>query len=105
MLEVQEKEKRSSMNVREKLRGAAAEIGNSILTAYFLVMMLVYPFYLKNGYQEIGDVKYFFFRKISFVTGFLRLCITVVIFLLKRENLSITACYMRLSITDWFVYR
>ncbi len=104
MLEVQEKEKRSSMNVREKLRGAAAEIGNSILTAYFLVMMLVYPFYLKNGYQEIGDVKYFFFRKISFVTVFLMLCITVVIFLLKRENLSITAFYKRLSITDWFVY-
>lgn len=104
MLETQEKEKWSSADVREKLRGAAVEIGNSILTAYFLVMMLIYPFYLKNGYQEIGNVKYFFFRNVSLVTVSVMLCVTVVILLLRRKKLSIAAFYKRLSCTDWFVY-
>ena len=104
MSEAQEKEKQKSMDARKKLQGAAVEIGNSILTAYFLVMMLVYPFYLKNGYQEIGDVKYFFFRNISLVTVFVMLCVTAGILFLQGKNLSITAFYKRLSITDWFVY-
>lgn len=82
----------------------AAEIGNSILTAYFLVMMLLYPLYMKNGYREIGDDKYFFFRKVTLVTVLLLLCLTACILLLKRKSLSITAFYKRLSGTDWFVY-
>ena len=96
MLEVQEKKK--------QIQEIAAEIGNSILTAYFLVMMLVYPFYLENGYQEIGNVKYFFFRKVSLVTVFLMLCVTAAIFLLRRNKHSISTFYKQLSITDWFVY-
>lgn len=104
MWEVKEKEKQSSRDARKKLQEAAAEIENSILTAYFLVMMLIYPFYLKNGYQEIGDVKYFFFRNISLVTVCVMLCVMAVIFLLRGKSLSITAFYKRLSITDWFVY-
>lgn len=104
MLEAQEKENRSSMDARKRIQSIAAEIGNSILTAYFLVMMLIYPLYMKDGYQEIGDVKYFFFRNISLVTVFCMLCVTAGIFLLQGKNLSITAFYKRLSITDWFMY-
>lgn len=104
MLEAQEKENRGSMDVRKKIQKIAAEIGNSILTAYFLVMMLVYPLYMKNGYQEIGNVKYFFFRNTSLVTVFCMVCVTAGIFLLRRKDLSVTAFYKRLSVTDWFVY-
>jgi len=104
MLEAQEKEKQNSMDVRKRVQGAAAEIGNSILTAYFLVMMLIYPFYLKNGYQEIGDVKYFFFRNISLVMVFSMFCVTAVIVSVRGKDLSITAFYRHLSGTDRFVY-
>lgn len=96
MLEAQEKKK--------QIQEIAVEIGNSILTAYFLVMMLVYPFYLENGYQEIGEVKYFFFRNISLVTVCVMLCVMAVLFFSRRKNLSITGFYKHLSITDRFVY-
>ena len=53
MLEIQEKEKPDSMDDRKKklqeddrkkkLQEIVVEIRNSILTAYFLVMMLLYP--------------------------------------------------------------
>ena len=81
-----------------------AEIGNSILTAYFLVMMVVYPFYIKNGYREIGNVKYYFFRNISLVMAGMMLIITVCFFLLQRKEISVMAHYKRMSGTDWFVY-
>lgn len=105
MPETKEKDTVSSMENRKKqLWEAAVEIGNSILTAYFLVMMLVYPLYIKNGYQEIGDVKYFFFRKISLITVFMMLCVTICVFVLRRKKFSVMAFYKGLSATDWFVY-
>lgn len=105
MSETQEKERPGSTGDRRKqLQEIAAEIGNSILTAYFLVMMFLYPLYMKDGYQEIGDVKYFFFRKVSLITILLMLCVTAGIFLLRGKELSITAFYKKLSGTDWFVY-
>lgn len=105
MSETREKEKKSSMDDRKKqFQEIAAEIGNSILMAYFLVMMLIYPVYMKNGYQEIGDVKYFFFRKVSFVTVLIMLCVTAFRFLLRERRPSVPAFYKRLSGTDWFVY-
>ncbi len=105
MPETQEKEKDNrTKEWRNQLHKIAAEIGNSILTAYFLVMMLVFPFYMKNGYQEIGDVKYFFFRKISLITIFLMLCVTAGLYCLRGKKPSVTAFYKRLSGTDWFVY-
>ena len=87
-----------------QLKKIIAEIGNSILTAYFLVMMVVYPFYIKNGYREIGNVKYYFFRNISLVMVGMMLMIAVCLFLLQRKEVSVAAHYKRLSGTDWFVY-
>lgn len=81
-----------------------AEIGNSILTAYFLVMTVVYPFYIKNGYREIGNVKYYFFRNISLVMVGMMLMIAACLFLLQRKEVSVAAHYKRMSGTDWFVY-
>ena len=89
---------------RKQLQVITVEIGNSILTAYFLVMMLIFPLYLKNGYQEIGNEKYFFFRKVSLVTELLMLCVAACVFTLRGKKPSVTAFYKRLSATDWFVY-
>ncbi len=89
---------------RKQLQVITVEIGNSILTAYFLVMMLIFPLYLKNGYQEIGNEKYFFFRKVSLVTELLMLCVAACVFALRGKKPSVTAFYKRLSATDWFVY-
>ncbi|MCM1253020.1 MAG: O-antigen ligase family protein [Clostridium sp.] len=91
-------------NRKEQLRQMTAEIGNSILTAYFLVMMVLYPLYVKNGYQEIGKIKYYFFRNISLVTLGMMLLVAAVSFWLQRKEVPITTHYKRLSKTDWFVY-
>ena len=114
MLEIQEKEKPDSMDDRKKklqeddrkkkLQEIVVEIRNSILTAYFLVMMLLYPLYMKDGYQNIGDIKYFFFQKISLLTILLIACVAVVLFPLQGKRPSVTAFYKNLSGTDWFVY-
>lgn len=81
-----------------------AEIGNSILTAYFFVMMVIYPFYIKNGYQKIGNAKYYFFRNTGLVMVGMMLMITVCLFILQRKEVSVAAYYKRMSMTDWFVY-
>lgn len=89
---------------RNRLQRIASETGNSILTAYFIVMMIVYPLYFKNGYQEIGNVKYYFFRNVSLVMAGSMLLVTVCIFVVQINRTSIAAYYRRLSVTDWFVY-
>ena len=88
----------------EKMRTVIVEIGNSILTAFFLVMMVVYPLYVKGGYLEIGNVKYFFFRNVSLVSMGIMLLVVICFVLLHGETWSIATHYRNLSVTDWFVY-
>lgn len=40
-------------------------IANLFVTAYLLLLFVVYPFYMKNGYVEIGQAKADFWMKIS----------------------------------------
>ena len=89
---------------RKKAKEITAEIGNSVLTAYFLVMMILYPLYIKNGYQEIGNVKYYFFRNVTLVTIGIILLLTICSFLLQRKEITMAMHYKRLSIADWFLY-
>ena len=101
------KTKRSSEHTDkkiEKMRMVIMEIGNSILTAYFLVMMVVYPLYVNGGYLEIGDAKYFFFRNVSLLSMGIMLLVVVCFVLLHGETWSVVAHYRKLSVTDWFVY-
>ncbi|MCM1154840.1 MAG: O-antigen ligase family protein [Roseburia sp.] len=88
----------------EKKRSAIMEICNSILTAFFLVMMVVYPLYVKGGYLEIGDVKYFFFRNVSLVSMGIMLFMVLCLVLLYGRSWSVVEHYRHLSVTDWFVY-
>lgn len=34
--------------------------GNLLATAYMLIMFVLYPFYMKNGYADLGEAKYHF---------------------------------------------
>ncbi|MCI6552847.1 MAG: O-antigen ligase family protein [Lachnospiraceae bacterium] len=36
-----------------------------LLTAYLFIIFCIYPFYMQNGYVEIGDIKYNFYRYIT----------------------------------------
>ena len=39
--------------------------GKLFSTAYLLLMFCVYPFYLENGYYDIGEAKMHFFLRVS----------------------------------------
>ena len=82
------------------------ELKNSILSAFFLVMMIVYPLYYEaeNGYQSIGNTKYYFFRNISILVVMITILIVVVELVLQQDKISIIMHYQNLSGTDWFVY-
>lgn len=82
------------------------ELRNSILSAFFLVMMVVYPLYYDagNGYQMMGDTKYYFFRNISLLVVTICLILFTFDIFMRRESRSIIKHYQNLSGTDWFVY-
>lgn len=82
------------------------EIKNSILTAFYFVMMIVYPLYInvRSGYEVIGDTKYYFFRNVSILVVATMLLIVMIEFLCRREKIRIAEHYKKLSGTDWFVY-
>lgn len=97
------------MNRQEKTqrwREAVREAANGILTAYFVVMMAVYPFYIRGGYQEIGNVKYYFFRNVSLIVMDVMSVVALAerLVSLSKEKLSVTGAYKMMSVTDWFVY-
>lgn len=83
-----------------------SETGNGILTAFFLVMMAVYPLYIRGGYQEIGNVKYYFFRNVSLVVMGSMLLVGCLKWLAppKKEKRPVLRFYESMSATDWFVY-
>ncbi|MBQ6805923.1 MAG: O-antigen ligase family protein [Lachnospiraceae bacterium] len=82
------------------------ELKNSILSAFFLVMMIVYPLYYdaRNGYQVIGDTKYYFFRNISILVVMALLLLVVFDVISQQIDVNIINHYRSLSGTDWFVY-
>lgn len=81
---------------------------NSILTAYFLVITVFYPLYIRDGYHGIGKVKYYFFRNVTLMTAGILLLLLVIELLYKifyrKKKLSIVERYKNLSMTDWFIY-
>ena len=36
-----------------------------LLTAYLFIIFCIYPFYIKNGYSDIGNEKYQFYKYIT----------------------------------------
>ncbi len=76
----------------------------AILSVYFLVMIFLFPFYMTEGYERIGEDKYLFYRNVSLpVLGILGIVLTVALFF-KREKGIILNLYRQMSVSDWFAY-
>ena len=82
----------------------AVKAGNVIVTLYFLVLTLIFPFFVKNGYRDIGEAKYFFFRNISISITIVMVFVATSALFLQRKTFSFSAFGRSLSVTDWFVY-
>lgn len=80
------------------------DVCRGIVTAYFLVMAAIYPFYAPGGYLRIGAVKFVFFRNVS-LTALAALAIVILLsMVLHRERGWIVRHYRSMSVTDWFAY-
>ncbi|MCM1262013.1 MAG: O-antigen ligase family protein [Butyrivibrio sp.] len=97
------------INLKEKLLKQTRQAQDYMLEIYFFMLVVVYPFFMKDGYFEIGAAKYFFFRNVSLLIIAVMTPLAVVAFLCRRrrhENLvkSFSGYLKKLSVTDWFVY-
>ncbi|MDE7132785.1 MAG: hypothetical protein K2O65_13460, partial [Lachnospiraceae bacterium] len=84
--------------------GWHTDICQGIIMAYFLVMVLIYPFYAPGGYTLIGDVKYELFRNISLTTIAVMAVVIVAAVLCWRDGHWLVKHYQTMSVTDWVAY-
>lgn len=82
--------------------------GELFVSAYLLLMFGVYPFYMKQGYVDIGEAKYDFFiycalAAVGFLgtVGIIRYAVVLLKRIKRREPYLI--CWENLSATDLFV--
>ncbi|MBD5503640.1 MAG: O-antigen ligase family protein [Lachnospiraceae bacterium] len=94
----------NSMMSESERGGWHTDICRGIVMAYFLVMVLIYPFYAPGGYTLIGDVKYEFFRNISLTTIAVMAVVIVAAVLCRRDGHWLVKHYQTMSVTDWFAY-
>ena len=62
---------------------------NLLVTAYLLLLFVVYPFYMKEGYVEIGKAKYSFWMRISLSTAAVLLLFFVIQLIRERKERSL----------------
>ncbi len=78
------------------------KIGQTVLSLYFIVMAVVYPYYAPGGYLRIGEAKYIFFRNVTLAV-MAAMLVVVLCTVIRRPGLF-TEYYHRMSVTDWFAY-
>lgn len=78
------------------------KIGQNILSIYFIVLTVIYPYYAPGGYLEIGENKYIFFRNVTLV--WLAAMLLVILCTVVRRPGLIKEYFHRMSVTDWFAY-
>lgn len=103
-----DEQRNSICNWNERLLKYAGQTGNYILKIYFLILIMIYPFYMQDGYREIGAVKYFFFRKLSLLVMGAMAPVVIIIFLCSRKqehkNKPVLEHCRRPSVTDMLAY-
>lgn len=96
----------------EKWSEAVAQIIEYAVAGFLLAIMIIVPFYTRNGYFEIGDAKFAAYKVIS-IMGYIVLIPLGMIYALtlqseaKKKGMAKDAFLNHVkgySITDWFVY-
>lgn len=86
----------------------AKKTGALFSTAYLLIMFCIYPFYMRDGYVDIGEAKIRFFLLISLSSvGILGLIFVLYVFLswkeLRRQGKAYFIDWEKVSATDLLV--
>lgn len=81
---------------------------NLFTTAYLLIIFCIYPFYMQDGYRDIGEAKYRFFLYVSMAAlGIMGIC--GILYLVREfqrkgsERRAYLIDWDRVSLTDLFV--
>lgn len=88
--------------LNSKNKSLSHKIGQIILSLYFIVMAVVYPYYAPGGYLRIGEAKYIFFRNVTLAV--MAAMLVVVLCTVIRRPGFLTEYYHRMSVTDWSAY-
>lgn len=77
-----------------------------LLMAYMFILFCMYPFYMQNGYMEIGQVKYDFYKYITIgaFSLLIPLAFLCVVFRVKRKEITGKSLWKSISFTDWAVF-
>ena len=76
--------------------------GNLLATAYMLIMFVLYPFYMKNGYADLGEAKYHFFFYVTTAAVILLLALAGVTLLISNCVYPSVRLTRHTSVSVWF---
>lgn len=71
-----------------------------LIMAYLFIIFSFYPFYMQNGYVEIGDAKFAFYKDITLGGFALIVPLAIICMLLRYKETKSFVRYKSLSITD-----
>ncbi len=71
-----------------------------LIMAYLFIIFSFYPFYMQNGYVEIGDAKFSFYKDITLGGFALIVPLAIICMLLRYKETKFFVRYKSLSITD-----
>lgn len=74
-----------------------------LLMAYLFVIFAMFPFYMQNGYVEIGRSKYFLYRDVTIGAFCLIIPLAVLGVILRCVREKRVRLAKKLSVTDWAV--
>ncbi len=99
-----EKDKRKIENRKKRNSGEnpGRRIGQGILSVYFVVVSVIYPYYAPGGYLRIGEAKYAFFLYVT-LAALAAMFMAVIYAVIRRPEL-VAVYYRGMSVTDWFAY-
>lgn len=96
--------KKKSQEPEESVAQQIIDYGMTMLMLiYVFTMLIFYPLYYQNGYRDMGDAKYSFFKSTSTVFLIFFLIFLASWMVVYREKFHISSIIRRFSITDWFV--
>lgn len=93
----------------EEIQEKVQEAVSLLLTAYLFIVFCMYPLYMQNGYSDIGNEKYNFYKYITIGAFSLIIPLAAIYTILRIKNKKagirtrIIGWCKRMSITDWAV--
>lgn len=78
------------------------EVANYFVSAYLVIMAIIYPLYTKNGYKKIGETKFEFWNHITVSAMLILVVFSLILFFLLKQRNAYLLSQDNFSLTDTF---